>query len=218
MTGATPWTKEFLRNSIDSNLKKRLYEDCERSHSFASHWLHLMLIIRTASLDRFERIKKRIRTRVISSYAEEDIEVAAFDYLADFEELHGGGMYDHSLTIDMVLAFMEANDRNEDFRSPMRKIKRELEVKQLEIRHKSYEDAHKAMTNAKLDVRSVLTKAKNEYRALMNQGLWGPANHAKDSKAIRRDYNKVHMAEAGELKTLVNLLMQTNSSSSQRSN
>ena len=52
-------------------------------------------------------------------------------------------MYDHSLTLDMVLALMNVNDCNKDFQSPMRKIKRGLKAKQLKICHKEYKEAHK---------------------------------------------------------------------------
>ena len=113
--------KEFLLNSVDEDLEKQLYENCDKQDCFIAYWLELIHIIRSVSVDKFDKIKQRIRNRRIANYDGENIEKLASDYLSDYKELHGAGMYDHTLSLAMVTECMKADGANEDFRSPLRK-------------------------------------------------------------------------------------------------
>ena len=155
-------------------------------------------------------IQDQVRARKIDQYNADDVEWLCGDYLNDFKTLHNSGMYDHSLTLVMMEEIMEGGEGNEDFRSPLRTIKEKLSEKVLNIRHMGYEQAFKYMADNDVDPRSILTECKTKYRNLLDGGKWGPANHAKDSKALDKNYGRVNMVDGAtsDLKNYVNQLVQ----------
>ena len=112
----------------------------------------------------------------------------------------------------MVNQIMKADGANEDFRSPLREVKKELNKKLLDIRHMSYTSAFRAMHKSDLDVPSILKRCKEEYRLLYDDGDWKSAVHAKDSKALNKNYGSVNAAATDELKKLINKVVQSNAS------
>ena len=73
-----------------------------------------------------------------------------------------------------------------------------------------YEQQFKYMVANDVDPRTILATCKSKYRDLFDAGKWGPANHAKDSKAMDKNFGKVHMVENTEagIKNYVNQLVQ----------
>ena len=72
-------------------------------------------------------------------------------------------MYEHTLTLAMINQIMKADGVNEDFRSPLREVRKELNKKLLEIRHMSYTSAFRAMHKSDLNVPSILKQCNEEY-------------------------------------------------------
>ena len=199
--------KASLLKSLDESLLTQMYENCGENDSFITYWMNLMLIVGSISIERFDKIKDSIKKRKIQGYSGQDVESISTDYISEWKQLHSARMYDHSLTLTMLKAIMEAG--NEDFRYGLRSLKEKLSSKLLEIRHLSYDDAHKEMVHSELDVQSVLKYCKQEYRTLLDDGKWPAASHAKDSKAIPRNYGNVNIANADELtKLIANALIQ----------
>ena len=61
-----------------------------------------------------------IKNRKMSSYAGENVEKIATDYLNDWKEIHGAVLYDHNLTLTMLTTIMTAGgSNNEDFCHPL---------------------------------------------------------------------------------------------------
>ena len=202
--------KEFLCNSVDSELETQLYENCQDDDSFVAYWLNLIHIVRSVSIDRFDKVKDRIKSQRINDYPGQSVELIVTDYLSDWKDLHGAGLYDQNLTMAMLNATMEAGGAtNEDFRYPLRDIKVRLNKKLLEVQHLSYSEAHQAMVGDELDVQSVTKAAKEQYRQMYDDGKWSAATHAKDSKALNKNFGNVNMAETTELRCLVNALIQS---------
>ena len=115
--------KRFLLNSIDEYLENQLYENCEDDEPFCSFWFNLIHVIRSESVKRFSKIKDNIKARKIQDYPGENVESIVTDFLSDWKELNGAGMYDQALTMDMLEAIMEAGgESNEDFRHPLRAL------------------------------------------------------------------------------------------------
>ena len=194
--------KKFLLNSVDKDLEVQLYQNCDDEDSFVTMWLNLVYLVRSVSMSRFQAIEERLKRRKITEYAGENVESLATDYHNDYEELNSGRMYDHKLTLHMLNAFMKGcgtGDHVEDFRSPLRTIRDQLDEKLLAIRHMSYDDQHKAMQEAGLDVKEVLRRVKSKYRTLLENKMWPAAVHARDSKGLHRTYGRVHKAEANAL-------------------
>ena len=150
--------KRFLLNSLDEDLKKQLCESRDDEDSFAAHWLNLIHIIKSASIDRFDKIKDRIKRRKLSDYAGENIESIASDYLKDWKELHGAGLCDQNLTMKMLSTIMSAcngSEQAETFRFPLRTVETRLNKELLAVRHMGPEQAHQHMVNEELDVTHV---------------------------------------------------------------
>ena len=211
LLGADRDGKKFLLNSLDPYLETQLRAKVRDDDCFTAYWLRLIHIIKSVSVDRFEKIKDRIKSRKLSDYASEDIEQLATDYLKDFKELESAGMYDHNLTMKMLNTIMTAggdSQEAEDFRYPLRDIKQKLNTQLLTIRHMDYHSATTSMNNVELDVQSVLEVAKDEYRKIHDEGKWPAASNAKDSKAMNKNYGNVNMAASQDLQRYVNSLVQ----------
>jgi hypothetical protein len=189
-------SKTFLLNSLDEAVLTQMYENCDDDETFIVHWMNLMLIVGSISIERFDRIKDSIKARKIQNYAGEDVESISTDYVSEWKRLHGARMYDHGLTLTMLKTIMESG--NEDFRYGLRALKDKLNKKLMDVRHMSYDQSHKAMVQDELDVQSVLKLCKQEYRILLDDGKWPAASHAKDSKAIGRSYGNVNAVALNE--------------------
>jgi hypothetical protein len=190
-------SKTFLLNSLDETVLTQMYENCDDTETFIVHWMNLMLIVGSISIERFDKIKDSIKKRKMQDYSGEDVEAISTDYMSGWKNLHGARMYDHSLTLTMLKTIMQSG--NEDFRYGLRSLKEKLNKKLLEIRHLSYDDSHKSMIQAELDVQSVLKQCKQEYRILLDDGKWPAAAHARDSKAIGRSYGSTNTVFADTL-------------------
>ena len=207
--------KEFLMASLDPELETQLLQDCNDDDSFVAVWLTLIHIVRSESIVRFNKIKDRIKDCKLSDYSGENIESIATDFLMDFKDLHGGRMYDQSLTLTMLNTVMEAGGTsNEDFKHPLRKIRDKLKTKLMSTRHMNYDDAHAAMVTDELDARSILKQVKLEYRSLYDDGKWPAAAHTQDTKTVDKSYGRVNKAQSSQLKNLVNALVQSTTDSS----
>lgn len=193
--------KKFLLNSIDESLENQMYENCPDDDTFISYWMNLMQIVGSISVDRFDKIKNRIKTRSVNQYSGQDITLMCSDFLSDWKELHGASMYDNNLTMNMLKQIMEAG--TEDFRFELRGLKKNLDKKLLEIRYKPYEEAHQELVKEELDVQSVLKKCKEEYRNLLDDGKWPAAAHVKDTRGLNRGYGTANVAERNKLTNML---------------
>ena len=109
----------------------------------------------------------------------------------------------------MLTKLMEAGGKNnEDYRHPLRETKTKLNAKLLEIRHKNYADAHADLVKDELDVLSVTKRIKEQYREQLDEGKWPAASHAKDSKALNRNYGSVNMVNVKDIRKVVASLVQ----------
>ena len=205
--------KEFLLNSVSPELEKQLYENCTTTDSFITYWLNLISIVKSVSIERYDAIKDRIKSRKMSDYSGENVESISTDFLDDWQELHSAKLYDNNLTMNMLKTIMSAGgENNEDFRFPLRSLKEKLDTVLLNVRHKTYQDAHAELVKQGVDVQAVLKKAKKVYRDLHDSGKWPASAHAKDSKAMNKNYGNVNHAtspEVKEFRTLINALVQS---------
>ena len=188
--------KDFLIASVDADIEEQLLDDCDEEDSFVAMWLNLIHIVRSVSILKFEKIKEQVAGRSLSQYAGENIEAICSDWTNDYKELHGARMYDHNLTMKMLERILEAGggQDNERFRHPLREVAIKLEAKLLEVRHMSYDEAHRSLARVKLDVKSVLKKAKLEYRKVYDNGKWPAAAHVRDTKGMNKNYGQVNKA------------------------
>lgn len=175
----------FLRRSLDEDLETQLSENCSSEETFCMMWFHLCQILGSVSVDKFERIKDRIKDRKLAQYPGENLDAMCSDYLADFRVLHGARVFEWSLIMCMVREMMSGG--NENFRFEMRDIKRDLDKTLLEIRNMSYLEASRKLTEKKVDVREILKKVKALYHKEFDDGLWPAAMKSKDTRALSKE-------------------------------
>ena len=54
--------KDFLISSVDDDLEQQIVENCEPDDSFVTYWLQLIHIIKSSSVERYDKIKECIKT------------------------------------------------------------------------------------------------------------------------------------------------------------
>ena len=146
-----------------------------------------------------------MKSRKVTDYSSENIEEIATDLLDDYKQLHQAELYEHKLTRFMMENIMEA--ANEDFKYTFRATLKNLESHLLKIRNFTYRDAHKHMAKQGLDVPTILKDAKAQYRRMFDAGKWPAASHAKDSKAMSKNYGTVNMMNQSDLQKVANALV-----------
>ena len=185
--------KKFLMNSLDPELKKQMHESCKDTDSFIAYWMNLMTLVRPHNYRQYTVMQKNIESRKIQDYPGEDVMKLCSDFLSDYKELEGAGMYLHDLTYSMLSSLMEGGGpNNEDYRSPLRTLKDKLNAALLHVRLKSYGEQTEYMLAQRLDVHSVLNRVKQQYLAVWNEDKWPAKAHATDSKAIKQSYGSVN--------------------------
>ena len=202
--------KKFLYNSVSDHHKKQLNQKCSQDCSFITYWLELIHSIQSTSMERFEAIKIRIKSRQPTDYEGENIEKLCTDFYEDFTILDNSSMYDEDLNLHMLDIGMAAGgENNEDYRFPLRMIRVNLEAALLQIRHMSYVESRQYLSSRKLDAESIINKLQDSYRTLYDNGRWPPAKDSKDSKAMNHSYGRVNLAATNELRNVVNSLIQS---------
>ena len=132
------------------------------------------------SMERFEAIKIRIKSRQSTDYEGENIEKLCTDFYEDFTILDNSSMYDEDLNLHMLDIGMAAGGEiNEDYRFPLRMIRVNLEAALLQIRHMSYVEARQYLSSRKLDAQSIINKLQDSYRTLYDNERWPPASAAQ---------------------------------------
>ena len=187
--------KELLYKSLDQEIKDELDLVKQDMDTFIEWWMEVVSIIRAPTSDRFEELKKMFRNRKIDSFKGHDIVKISLAYQEEWKELDAAGIYSHDLTAIMLNELMEADGGNESFLYKLRPLKDELdEVLLGEIRYMDYVSAKSHIEKKKLDVPSILKKARTAYTTLKEKGKWKVAANANDSKAIPGSYGKVNKA------------------------
>ena len=109
------------------------------------------------------------------------------------------GQYDHKLSEDIVnQALTAGGDGNEDWKSVIRPIKRELKVKLSEIGlFSDKKDMNIAMATADLSPEDILSRIEAEYNSLINTEEWPPAKNKVDPTAPPSQKQALTTADMG---------------------
>ena len=190
----------YLSNSLEDTLLDKVKQKLNKKRSFAMAWMHLSQIVQVVSVDKFQKIKDRIRERSATDYECEDISKLSTDFFNDFQELHSAAMYEHGLTLTMLKTCMQAGGAiNEDYRHALRSLKTKLSDKLMEKRLLDYKDSMEEMEKEGLDPPEVLRQCEEAYHNVKEEGKWPAAAHAKDTKKLPRNYGSANMAKANAL-------------------
>jgi hypothetical protein len=198
---------KFLLNSLDPDLTRKLHKRIEESDNFPVIWIQLLKLVQSTSIERFENLRTRIKSRSASNYLGEDIELLAVNFRRDALELATAGQYEHNLTLSMLKIFIAAGGANNgNYQFPLRLVKKDLNEALLAIPHMGRAEADKFMVKAGLTYKDICTVAKDKYRSQFDLDEWPPARHTKDSKGVPAGFaalteahvlTLIHQANAG---------------------
>ena len=159
--------KDFLLDSLEPSLRQRVDEKVDDDDSLHVVWLTFIKAIQSTSIERFEELKAKIKRRLPAQYPGENLESLAYDFRKDAKELTTAGQYDHNLTMTMLKIFLLAGGgNNEDFRHPLRDLKKRLSHALLEIGYKDKVAANKHMIDNKLTYKDICEEAETQYRTM----------------------------------------------------
>ena len=185
----------FLLDSLEPDLKKEVRDLMDQGEAFPTTFLRLIQLIRSTSIDRFENLKHRIKARKATQYPGQNLTLMAADLRADAKELDIAGHYDHSLTLHMLDAFLEAGgSNNEDYRYDLRVIKATLNDALKKIGYLTKDAAQKYMAAQKLTYRDICTLASEKYRNQADLNRWPPARGVSDPRAPPKAFGNVASA------------------------
>ena len=112
---------------MSPDLKKRIRNRIEDTDTFPKVWIEFFTLVLSTSIDRYEKLKKRIQGRQPSQYhAGQDMGKLVEDFSTDAKTLTMAGHYDHNLTLSMLQIFLKAGgdgSAGEAFRFPLSTIK-----------------------------------------------------------------------------------------------
>ena len=176
----------FLYDSLDDELVGDLRLQSKETDTFAILWMRLIKIIRGISIERFNTLTKEIENMKPSQFARQNIREMTNSILLKAKELKNAGQYRHTTTLHIVNNLIAAGTGEHEslmFRYPLAAVHAELTKALITIGHmdRASADAHMANNGLTFDV--ILEDAATKYESLIDTGTWGPASHAKDSKA-----------------------------------
>ena len=96
-------------HTLDDSLEKQMYMNTDRLDSFIVCWMNLMSIVESISINRFDGIKAKLKSRNVGQYPGQNIVMLCSDYLSDYTDLDNTSMYDFTLTMHMLQKIMEHN-------------------------------------------------------------------------------------------------------------
>lgn len=192
--------KEFLLNSLSSDLKKDLNRRIQENDVFPVVWKRLMYIVRTTSVYALDDTRKKIENRIPQHYPGQNIADFCADNADDCQELDQAGHFPWTLLLRIVTNALRA-DGGDEYKDDMRPVRIAVKNALGEIGYMDPSAAEQYMINNKLTFQDILSTAEDSYRSLKDRGMWPPARSNKDSKRPPESYGK--LATAPELNALV---------------
>ena len=176
--------KTFLLASIDNSLISSLRPRLDDDETFAITWLKLMHMLITTSIVRFDTIKQTIRMMNPMTYAGQNIDTLAQDFIKKAKELESAGYYDHSLTLAMAKSFLKSSCPP-TFQFRMLGLVEKLEMGLAHIAFHDNVTAERYMIQEGLSYKEVCMLAASLYRTALDTDEWGPAKLPKDRTVPR---------------------------------
>ena len=167
---------EFLENSIDISLKRRLNLVRQRNDSFTVVWLRLMHLLANYSSDHYDATREKVRKCTPTNYDREDFTLMTKEISPLIDELESGNQYDPNITLSMTQNISNKCTQGGIFAHLLYQKIAEIKQRVAECNFMSRQEANDYMKRYKLDPKSVLTYLEDEYRAQLKDNLWTPAH------------------------------------------
>ena len=161
---------QFLWDLLQADFKKSIQQLMKDDSTFAKVWITIMRKCNQNSLEYFRRMESNIKKCSPLTFEGQNIDLWATAVRTNVNLLINSGQYDHKLSEDIVNQALKAGgDNNEDWKSVIRPIKRELQRKLEEIGlFQDKKQMNTAMAEANLAPEDILSKIEAEYNSLIN--------------------------------------------------
>ena len=186
---------EFLENSLEITLKRRLDLLKEQNDSFACVWIRLMNLLANVSSDHYDAIREKVRKCTPSKYDRENITKMVTDITQDIAELECANQYEPSLTLSMLQNISNTCTQGGIFAHMLFGKISEVKKRVAECNFMSKQEANDHMKKHKVDPKSVLKELEEEYVAQLKDKLWMPAHLPQDR--TKPSLNVMSCPEAG---------------------
>jgi hypothetical protein len=114
--------KDFLLDSVDEALKKKVKQKAGSDGSFALHWMYLVQEIQPPSITRVDDLTDKIKGLKPSNYPGEDLDAMMTDFEKMAEELDGYGFFNYVLLTKVLNNVMTTTCMDEKFRHRMTQL------------------------------------------------------------------------------------------------
>ena len=172
---------EFLINSLDDELARRLEIYLEPNDSFAHGWLRLMSLLVSVSSTHYENVKNKVRNCNPRDYAQENINQMTETMHHLISELLSANQYDPGLTLSMLQNISLTCSQKGLFEHYLNNKIVEVDKEVSTCNYMDKLDANEHMTRKRLDPKSILSFLTLKYNQLLKDDLWTPAKNPIDS-------------------------------------
>ena len=172
---------EFLINSLDDELARRLEIYLEPEDSFAHGWLRLMSLLVSVSSTHYENVKNKVRNCNTKDYSQENIHTMTETMHHLISELLSANQYEPGITLSMLqnisLTCSQKGLFEHYLNNKIVEVDREVSV----CNYMDKIDANEHMTKKGLDPKAILSFLTLKYNQLLRDNLWTPAKNPIDS-------------------------------------
>ena len=164
----------FLMNSIDYNLRQRLFPAQQESDFFSVLWLRQLQMVQPTSVNHFEIIRQKLVSLKPTKFANENLKHLINDAKTYIRILISANQYSPTITVDFLTSIhdncSQTGTFQHDLLSKLSQIKDEA-IKLLTLSHAS---SFKILQSKGLDPITVLERLPFKYYTIRNSNLWKP--------------------------------------------
>jgi hypothetical protein len=175
---------DFLKNSLDPDLRRRLQTRVEPMDSFAMVWLRLMKMLVSHSSKHYDELRERVRKCTPRSFAEENLEKMCDFIRTTIEELEMAGQYQPSLTLAMLETVESDCTQKGSFNFSVNKKIDEVRTAVNACLHMDSHSSNKHMLSLGLDPKSISKFLSDSHADLLNDRRWTPAKRPSDTSKV----------------------------------
>ena len=197
--------KELILASVDTALKEKIALVQMEDDTAATTFMRIMTAALDGSINRYNRIKDRLKALSLQQEAGENVEVYSRKARTYIQELVNGGAFEWTLLLAVVRAFAKCTVAafSAYFNTQILPLDKQIQT----ITFLPPHIAEQAMVNAKMHWRDYIAYAEQSYKSLKENKEWGPANMPRD----RNGAPDAHANLANLTEAQINSLVQSRS-------
>jgi len=164
----------FLLNSIDYNLRQRLFQAQQESDSFSVLWLRLLQMVQPTSVNHFEIIRQKLVSLKPTKYANKNLEQLINDAKTYIRILISANQYSPTITVDFLTSIHDNCSQTGTFQHDLLSKLSQINDEAIKVLTLSHASSFKILQSKGLDPITVLEWLRSKYYTLRNSNQWKP--------------------------------------------